>query len=303
MPPDRGCFTPVNLPPSFTLPECMDYFTLAAGPNTDLWRKPPDRDTATAPILYTSLRQPFAVAEVTVSADWEMEWDQGGLVIFAGAPPRTHRASRESSSNTNGNGRTNRNDHHNNTTNNHHNEPHSGTISRGVTRTSQPPPYPHSLPTTGTKWVKAGLEFSAGTVNAASVSATADGADWCLSPLAPPHTPTTSPASSGNSLRIKLERIGHSLWVWYQIPSALGYGHTRTADEISSSWRKLREVTWFFWGVEDKSVHVGVYASRPANFSVADTVWAQREGMRFVGSDANLNSSKLVVEFEDLEIF
>jgi hypothetical protein len=49
----------------------MEYFSLSAGPNTDLWRKPPDRDTATAPIVYTSLRQPFIIAEVTVTAeDW-----------------------------------------------------------------------------------------------------------------------------------------------------------------------------------------------------------------------------------------
>lgn len=65
----------------------MEYFELKAGPNTDLWRKPPNGDTSTAPIVFTSLRHPFVVAEVTVSADWEMEWDQGGLVIFAGAAP------------------------------------------------------------------------------------------------------------------------------------------------------------------------------------------------------------------------
>lgn len=302
MPPDRGCFTPVNLPQSFTLPQCMDFFSIAAGPNTDLWRKPPDRDTTTAPILYTSLRQPFVIAEVTVNADWEMEWDQGGLVIFAGPPPRGHGHPQRTNSNTSANGRTTATRHQNTNNNN-------------TSRNSQPPPYPHTLPTTGSKWVKAGLEFSAGTVNAASVCATADGADWCLSPLLPPHTPSTA-ANSITSLRIKLERIGHSLWVWYQIPSpvpnsappAYGMpGGSRSApacaDEVASSWRKLREVTWFFWDVEDKSVHVGVYASRPANFSPNDTMWAAREGRRFVGSDLGSGGGKLVVEFEDLEIF
>lgn len=76
---------------------------------------------------------------------------------------------------------------------------------------------------------------------------------------------------------------------------------TPSVDEVASSWRKLREVTWFFWGVEDKHVHVGVYASRPANFAASDTVWAAREGRRFVGSDPE--AGKLVVDFEDLEIF
>ena len=73
MPPDRSSFTALNLPPTFSLPQCMEYFTLAAAPNTNLWRKPPDRDTSTAPIVFTSLRHPYVIAEVTVSADGEME--------------------------------------------------------------------------------------------------------------------------------------------------------------------------------------------------------------------------------------
>ncbi|EEP80050.1 conserved hypothetical protein [Uncinocarpus reesii 1704] len=282
MPPARSCFTALNLPPDFTLPECMDYFSLSAAPNTDIWRKPPDRETTTAPILFTSLRQPFVIAEVTVTADWEMEWDQGGLVIFAGPVPRQQQQQQR---------------------------PHQSTSSaqqppqtQTQNPTQPPPPYP-SLPTGRNKWVKAGLEFSAGTVNASSVSATADGADWCLSPLAPPNVPT-----SITSLRIKLERIGHSLWVWYQIPGLMTEHAARTPGAIGNSWRKLREVTWFFWGVEDKSVHVGVYASRPANLSMENTMWAARNGGRFTGRTDDGRGSGgaangLVVEFEDLEIF
>src|SRR3954466_8043121 len=86
MPPASSSFTALNIP-NDAVPEWMGAFTLAAPPNTDLWRKPPSRDTSTAPILYTALRNPFIAAEVTVAADWELEWDQGGLVIFAGAPP------------------------------------------------------------------------------------------------------------------------------------------------------------------------------------------------------------------------
>ena len=161
MHPDSSSFTALNLPTTFSLPSCMEYFTLTAGPNTDLWRKPPNGDTSTAPMIFTSLQRPFVVAEVTVSADWEMEWDQGGLVIFAGATPQPLQ--------------------------------------------SQSRRYPQPR----CKWVKAGMEFSSGTINASSVSATADGADWCLTPLCP------STAMGPQSLRIKLERIGYSLWIWY----------------------------------------------------------------------------------------
>lgn len=254
MPPDGSSFTALNLPPAFTLPQCMEYFTLTAGPNTDLWRKPPNGDTSTAPIVFTSLRHPFVIAEVTVSADWEMEWDQGGLVIFAGAAPQSF------------------SDNH--------------TTPLG-TRSASP-----------CKWVKAGMEFSGGTVNASSVSATADGADWCLSPLVQTHQ---GPAV--NSLRIKLERIGHALWIWYQVPSASPYALSPGA--VGSTWKKLREVTWFFYGVEDKFVHVGVYASRPTSLGRGQTMWDTMHGMTI---DTNNSSSAgtadgLVVEFEDLEIF
>ncbi|OXV07452.1 hypothetical protein Egran_04783 [Elaphomyces granulatus] len=239
----------------------MDYFSLPAGPNTDLWRKPPNGDTSTAPIVFTSLRRPFVLAEVTVSADWEMEWDQGGLVIFAGAAPGQSLPSETAQP-----------------------QPMSGMRSSRNSRAHQ----------TMCKWVKAGLEFCSGTVNASSVSATADGADWSLSPLALPNLPT-----SVTSLRIKLERIGHSLWIWYQIPTVSPYALTPGA--VGSSWKKLREVTWFFYGVEDKSIHVGVYASRPNNISRTSTMWESANGSRL--SDSGGTADKLVVEFEDLEIF
>ncbi|KAJ5811476.1 hypothetical protein N7474_007777 [Penicillium riverlandense] len=253
MPPDGSTFATLNLPPEFSLPQCMEFFTLTAGPNTDLWRKPPNGDTSTAPIVFTSLRHPFVVAEVTVSADWEMEWDQGGLVIFAGAAP----------------------------------QPFSSN--------SVPSPTCRSSPPQPCKWVKAGMEFSGGTVNASSVSATADGADWCLSPLALP-----AGGMGIHSLRIKLERIGHALWIWYQAPSASPYALSPGA--VGSTWKKLREVTWFFYGVEDKFVHVGVYASRPTNISRGGTMWDAMHGLSLDGSSAAM-ASGLVVEFEDLEIF
>ncbi|RAH49940.1 uncharacterized protein BO95DRAFT_353878 [Aspergillus brunneoviolaceus CBS 621.78] len=255
MPPNGSSFTSLNLPSAFTLPRCMEYFTVTAGPNTDLWRKPGVRDTATAPIVFTSLRRRFEVAEVTVTADWEMEWDQGGLVIFAGAAPQS---SEDGSM---------------------HHVPLS-------------PP----LPGTPGKWVKAGMEFYSGTMNVSSVSATVDGADWCASPLSyPEHGPAVV-----HSLRIKLERVGHALWIWYQVPAvAAPYAMMTTGALPSGMWRKLREVTWFFYGVEDKFVHVGVYASRPNRLSRSATMWEMMNGD---GSEGTGAVDGLVVEFEDLEI-
>ena len=245
-------------------PEWMGCFSLQAPPNTDLWRKPPSRDTATAPVLYTCLRNPFVAAEVTVAADWELEWDQGGLVIFAGTPPPGQRVVQRAapapvpSPSTVPDG------------------PASSTVSPAGTQAScagstattttttttttgsalmgsdqaasaaPPPAYSQAVP--ASKWVKAGLEYCNGSPHASSVSATSDGADWALAPLS-----SYAQAHRFMDLRVKLERIGYALWVWFD-------------DGSPQGWQKLREVTWFFWGVEDKAVRVGVYASRPANF-------------------------------------
>jgi hypothetical protein len=58
----------------------------------------------------------------------------------------------------------------------------------------------------------------------------------------------------------------------------------------------VREVTWFFWGVEDKAVRVGVYASRPAN--IGASLYERRHG---AGPD--YSQRNLCVDFEGLEIF
>lgn len=243
----------------------MDYFTLSAGPNTSLWRKPPNGDILTAPMVFTSLRQPFVVAEVTISADWEMEWDQGGLVIFAGNAPTQTLPS----------------------------ESQRWSLETDVCsfNTMRPHSPAHSF-----KWVKAGMEFSSGTVNVASVSATSDGADWCLSPLA-------TPSISMNiiPLRIKMERVGSSLWIWYQIPSLSPDAVTPGA--VGSTWKRLREITCFFYGVEDKCVHVGIYASRPTSIQQEGTMWEAMNDMRIGGLNMFGGGHRLVVQFEDLEIF
>lgn len=269
MPPAGDSFTTLNLPPTVSLPDCMDYFSLTAGPNTNLWRKPPTGDIATAPIIFTSLRNRFTIAEVTVSADWEMEWDQGGLVIFTGPTPEALALS-TTTTNT------------------------STSSDRPRTRTTGtriPRPQQQQATSRACKWVKAGMEFTSGAAHASSVSATADGADWCAAPLTGPQQSGDQnhqmPSTSFHSLRIKLERVGYSLWIWYQEQSPSPYALTH--GEAMWSWKKLREVSWFFYGVDNKFVHVGAYASRP---NCANTSWYGP-----VDDDDGLE-----VEFDDLEI-
>lgn len=281
MPPDSSSFTALNIP-NDAVPEWMGSFRLAAPPNTDLWRKPPSRDTSTAPILYTALRNPFIAAEVTVSADWELEWDQGGLVIFAGAPPgRIATPAAETTSNAPASSPPNTTSNSASTNPspapaapNSTAAPNAGQQSGVVTQAERGPPPAYVPPAPASKWVKVGLEFCNNACHATSVCATSDGADWALTALPPHH-------ARRMDLRVKIERIGYALWVWYE-------------DEVSG-WKKLREVTWFFWGVEDKAVRVGVYASRPANFGT--TLYETRHG------GPSVSQRNLCVDFEGLEIF
>jgi regulation of enolase protein 1 (concanavalin A-like superfamily) len=235
----RYTFSAINVVPE-AIPKDTDSFTLTAPPQTDLWRKPPGRDTSTAPVLFTSLRFPFVSAEVTVNADWRLEWDQAGLVIFAGAPPgQTVQPPDPEQAGAN------------------------------------PPPYTPPASASATKWVKVGLEYSNNTCQASSTCASADSADWSITALPAYHT-------GRHDLRIKLERLGYALWIYYE-------------DQLNG-WTKLRELTGFFWGVDDKAIRVGVYASRPANFSDSSSPFDRGRQMEYLERD-------LSVEFEDLIIF
>ena len=67
-------------PPSSPLPAS---FTLAARPDTDIWRKPPSTFSFNAPILYHDLKlAAFKRARVTVSGPWKALYDQGGLCLY-----------------------------------------------------------------------------------------------------------------------------------------------------------------------------------------------------------------------------
>lgn len=73
-----------------------------------------------------------------------------------------------------------------------------------------------------------------------------------------------------SELKVRLEKIADGLCVWF--------------DDGKSDWRKLREVAYFFHGIEDKTIKIGTYASRPSTF-------------------INRTIDPLQVEFEALEIF
>ena len=69
------------------LPTTMNFspITIKASPNTDLWRKPPNTDVDNAPTILISTPinlHRFRSAKVTVSADWNTKYDQGGLALF-----------------------------------------------------------------------------------------------------------------------------------------------------------------------------------------------------------------------------
>ncbi|EER45623.1 C6 finger domain-containing protein [Histoplasma capsulatum H143] len=113
------------------------------------------------------------------------------------------------------------------------------------------------LPHHSLRMVKAGLEFSAGTVDASSVSAMADSADWCLSPLAMPHQPTSitslcqsaSPIPSGFGTNyhrwvVQLGRRGMGInsskgrdkgMVWVQVAQVIVQQMTGLVDIYASS--------------------------------------------------------------------
>ena len=73
---------------SSDLPTTMVYdqpIIIHAPPKTDLWRLPPDIDVDNAPTRLISTPidiHRFHSARVTVSADWNTSYDQGGLILF-----------------------------------------------------------------------------------------------------------------------------------------------------------------------------------------------------------------------------
>ena len=121
----------------------------------------------------------------------------------------------------------------------------------------------------GHAWVKAGIEFHECRSIASSVSASSNGADWSMVNL----------LQGQDDLRVRLGKDGTTLKVLF--------------EDNQGEWKKLREVNWFFFGVEEKSIKVGVYASRPATFGYPQVV---------VSPTVPRQVDNLVVEFNDFEI-
>lgn len=236
-------FVAHNTRSDFEQPEDIsEYCSLTAPPNSTLWRKPAAGDNVTAPMILTRCTQPFILAEVTVTVEVDVEWDQAGLAIFVGMdpsePPRPTRLRR-----------------------NH--QLHYPSESHG-------------------KWLKVGLTmFDEETGVATAVAQPNCGPDLSFTPL---FDAVSTTSTQTKSLRIKLEKVGHDLWVWYRIPASFSRGD-RSPGDVDRQWKKARELSEFFGGVEVKSgIWVGCYASRPLEIDDGD------------------GKESLFAEFEDLEM-
>jgi regulation of enolase protein 1 (concanavalin A-like superfamily) len=262
-------FVAVNVPTTFEQPDNVhEYFSLQAPPNTSIWRKPSASDDTTAPMILKRLRQSFILAEVTVSAALSEEFDQAGIVIFAGSLP----------------------------------DPTLSPLPIAARRVSRHPRRGSEARATG-RWAKAGLELIEGELHAASVVAISPcGADWTSSARLPlPPAPFGPYSLASQSLRVKLERVEESLWIWYKLPESSTsfesqypytdpYMRPRNPEDVASGWRKMREIMGFFaGGLEHQkgNVWVGCYASRPMEFEPRHS-WEAPNG--------------LLAEFEDLDI-
>ncbi|KAK4189437.1 hypothetical protein QBC35DRAFT_141227 [Podospora australis] len=129
-----------------------ETFTITAGPNTDLWRKPPVKDISNAPTAKatTSPLPSFRSARISFKLPYTHQYDQAGLLlIFSPLPP-------SSSSST----------------------PSPSSYSSKVTGNPK-------------KWIKAGLEFYNSLPRFSIVSCDA-WADWSVAPLSEPDSSWTS---------------------------------------------------------------------------------------------------------------
>ena len=257
-------FVAVNVPSTFEEPvDVLEYFSLEAAPNTAIWRKPSASDDTTAPMVLKRLERSFLIAEVTVSAELSEEFDQAGIVIFAGSAldptlsPLPIAARR---------------------------------VPRYRTREG------HSRPMG--RWAKAGLQLVERQIHVASVVASSPyGADWTSSArLTPPQCAHRPYSMTSKTIRVKLERLGESLWIWYKLADNLSSSCTdhpvedQCPEDVASGWKKMREIMGFFSGELDllKEVWVGCYASRPMEFEPRHS-W-----------DAPCN---LLADFEEFSIF
>jgi regulation of enolase protein 1 (concanavalin A-like superfamily) len=263
-----GEFVAVNVPTTFEQPlDVHDCFSLSAPPNTAIWRVPTALDETTAPMILKRLAGSLILAEVTVTTALTQEFDQAGIVIFLGSLLDPTMSPLPIASRRNPR------------------QQRRGSESRATGR-----------------WAKAGLQLVEGELHAASVVAMSPyGADWTSSariPIPPSPFGGRYPVAS-QSLRVKIERLDESLWIWYKIPGET-YSYEpqsyypdprgqRNPEDVASGWVKMREISGFFSGTMEmqKQMWVGCYASRPMDFEPRQS-WETPAG--------------LLAEFEDLDI-
>lgn len=82
--PQSYTLTGFNIPSQYQAQATHGHKTIIhAVPGTDLWRKPPSHDVSNQPAYTHCLRiDQFKSARVTVSANWNTLYDQGGLALF-----------------------------------------------------------------------------------------------------------------------------------------------------------------------------------------------------------------------------
>lgn len=245
-------FEILNAPADFDEPaNPYEYFSLTAVSNTRLCRKTLTCDDLTAPMVVKRLRHQFVLCEVTVSGDFVNDWDQGGLVIFLGGHPANNQA------------------------------PSTRFTNRQRYEVVDP-----QLTKPSAKWARVALELSNGELCVSSLAANPGcGVDWASTPAFPHLSLAESSDLSMPSLRLKLERVGKDLWVWYMNPDSWSPREEPTPDHVRRQWRKCREIVNFFDDENSKGdAFVGCFASRPVE-----------------AEDDHIQDG-LFVEFEDLEI-
>lgn len=242
----------LNPPRDFETPESVkEYFSLTAPSNSRLGRRSRLQDEVTAPMLIQRLRYPFVLCEVTVSADFQTEWDQGGLVIFAGGHP-----------------------------------------GQNMAQFQRPGRHPYvmvdpRLSRRPSKWARVALELVGGELTVSTLVANPRcAADWASTPAFPSVHPSEAGDMLTQRLRLKLERVGADLWIWFMHPEFQDtYSAAPTPEAVRRRWRKCREVVDFFdIDVAKGDVWVGCYAGRP------------------VEPDDCCSGEGLFVEFEDFEV-
>jgi regulation of enolase protein 1 (concanavalin A-like superfamily) len=224
-----------NVPATFQHPEdASEYFSLAAPSNSRIWRIATG-DQLSAPMLLKELDATFQIAEVTLSAPFEMFWDQAGLVIFLNMSPTDPWIDPD--------------------THQH--------------RRRRPPPASHRG-----KWATATLQMNEeGLCLATTVAAPSCAPDLSFSMLALDSDDPPGVAYQTGTLRLRLEKVGDALWVWYRVPFSSSYDLAtagsaslyQTPEEVSNEWRKTREIGGFFAGQSSGNkaeIMIGCFASR-----------------------------------------